>query len=123
MSVKSELYDVLRRNSSVAALAGDRVYPLRIPLNVALPAVTYAQEESSVDRTQEGLKITQPRFKLECWGTTFDDSQALGDAVVAALDRSHPTPSIRSAQLDDDSDDVDLVANTHVRILTFALWI
>jgi len=71
-------------NSAVASIAGDRIYPLRLPANPTLPAATYRLISSPRVLTQQGAKMTRPRYRWDCWALVYDDAVALAVAIAKA---------------------------------------
>lgn len=71
---------------------GDRVYPLTLPQQVELPALTY-QVISDVPTithsdvqdvaTYTGLRHTFTRVQFGCYGRTYDEAEALADELQA----------------------------------------
>lgn len=81
-AVRRQLLD----NAAVAALVGDRIYPLVIPQGESLPAITYSIVATDED-TQEGDADTlaRARVQLDCWATTHKQANDLARAVRLAL--------------------------------------
>lgn len=76
----------LLQSPAVTALVGDRISGIQAELP-ALPAITYARistRRAPTLQTRYG-SLVMPRVQIDCWATTSDQAEALGDAVLAAL--------------------------------------
>jgi hypothetical protein len=85
--IEQALYKILADDSGVGALAGDRVYPIGVPQDGALPAVTYQQIAGPRDRTFDGATgLVDGYYQVTCWAATYGAAKGLSEAVRAALD-------------------------------------
>jgi len=80
----TQLSDIMG-NSGFTALVDDRVYPGSLPTDPVIPAVTYELISSPRSQTQQGAKLTRPRYRWNCWGNTYDESIAVAQALMKAL--------------------------------------
>lgn len=87
MSIKSGLADYLSENAGIAALAGDRVYPVALPQNIkSRPAMTYMRLPSDHDQNiQKASGTSLGKFRLSSWGTTYKQADTLAEAARAAM--------------------------------------
>lgn len=71
---------------AVAAIVGDRIYPLTIPQGETLPVITYSVVATDEDN-QEGdaATLARARLQLDCWATTYKQANDLARAVRLAL--------------------------------------
>jgi len=81
-AVRRQLLD----DPTVAAIVGDRIYPLTIPQGEPLPVITYSVVATDEDN-QEGDADTlaRARVQLDCWATTYKQANDLARAVRLAL--------------------------------------
>jgi len=81
-AVRRQLLD----NAAVAAIVGDRIYPLTIPQGEPLPVITYRVVATDEDN-QEGDADTlaRARVQLDCWAMTHKQANDLARAVRLAL--------------------------------------
>lgn len=83
-SIHGAIRALLAADSAVVALVSTRIYPMQMPLDATLPAITIHEidgPENSI--TGHGY----PRYQISCWSTTFSQAQTMKDAVKAALNR------------------------------------
>lgn len=87
MSIEVALFSHLSTYAGVTALAGTRIYPLVLPQQPVLPAVTYQpiSETPVQDRDSRALTYTRTRVQLVGYSSTHDGAIALRDALRAAL--------------------------------------
>lgn len=77
----------LKNNSGVAAQVSDRIYPIRLPQTVDLPAIIF--QDVSFAATQahgEASTLPRPRFQFTIYGGTVASVDAAASALKAALD-------------------------------------
>jgi hypothetical protein len=89
MSIAADLRTLMLEDASVAADVGAaRIYPLQLPQNPALPAVTYF--EVSAQRpysSQQGpLKLCGSRFQIDAWALTFAEACLVAEKIRIRLD-------------------------------------
>lgn len=86
MSPTKLVYTTLTTDAALAALVDGRIYPLRIPQNEALPAITYQQ----ASRPNGGLRgCGQPDrglVQVSIFAKSYEQVEAISTAVRRALD-------------------------------------
>lgn len=83
----------LAASTGVIALVGARIYPLRLPLGGALPAITYATISSPRFYKHDGaLGMAQSRVQVTCWASKdaqgnylYSSAKAIATQVRLAL--------------------------------------
>lgn len=83
------LFSTLNGNGGVSALVGARIYPLVMPQPVpVMPAIVYQIVNDSPIQSLHGptLGLRQARVQIDAYGANYAASQALADAIEAALD-------------------------------------
>lgn len=89
--IEKALYNKLRLNGGVAALASTRIFPLVIPQKVysevtKMPCVVYQFEGKDRQATFSGTgSLIAGSVQVDCYATTYLLSKQLADAVRAAL--------------------------------------
>lgn len=76
------LHSLLCAHPGVSALAGDRVYPVRVPQGKAMPAVAYQQVGGTGAACQSYGRF---RYQLSAFADTYTAVTALSAAIEAAL--------------------------------------
>ena len=86
MSLESELYGFLVSNPVISAVVADRVYPLLMPQNTQLPAITYQRISGASEQSMTGASgLAHPRIQLDCWGSTYKDVTVLREVLRQVL--------------------------------------
>ena len=79
-------YNLLAADSSIAALCGNRIYPVQLPEGSALPAITYLYPGGSSQPTLNTTGYQRQRLEINCWGATYPDAVTLRGTVRTALE-------------------------------------
>lgn len=82
-AVGEQIFSRLISFSGVATLVGNRVYPIILPQDPTLPAITY--QIISQSPTGGNIHIHNMRLQVDCWATSYAGADALAAQVVAAL--------------------------------------
>ena len=86
MPVERTLYDLLSGDAAVSAISGDRIYPVRLPDEVILPAIAYSKVSCNRFASHGGpVNLASSRFQLDCYSADYLEAKRLALAVVAAL--------------------------------------
>lgn len=79
MSLETALYSHLSGDAALSALVGTRIYPVILPQQPVLPAVTYqrigAVREQTIARNVPG---TMPRYQFSVWTQELDGGSQAG---------------------------------------------
>ena len=84
MTVGTLLYDALVADGSIAALVDDRVYPIQLPQDPTLEALTYQRISNTEQRGTTELRET--RYQINCWAERYQESQDLATVVKSAME-------------------------------------
>ena len=86
MTAEQALFELLTHDAGVSAIVGDRVYPVRLPDEVVLPAMVYAKVSCIRYASHGGpSKLASSRFQLDCYSADYLEAKRLALAAVAAL--------------------------------------
>lgn len=98
-AIGEQIYSRLTTHSDVAALVGNRVYPIILPQDPTLPAITY--QIISQTPTGGNIHLHNMRLQVDCWSTSYAGADGLAAKVIAALrlygERSNQRPLLMSA--------------------------
>ena len=90
--IESALFTLLSTNQAITSQLGSRpagdtgVYPVTIPEDPILPAVSYRIISSTDTPTlDDPLGTTKARVQIECWGETYGAAVQLRNVVTAAI--------------------------------------
>lgn len=77
----------LKLDREVGSLVGSRIYPIGLPQEPTLPAVTYVVVDWPNGYSQEGRSHGEPRLQLDGYASTYGGARALGEALRDGLER------------------------------------
>lgn len=87
MTVEYGLVQILEDDATFGGIAGDRIYPHRLPQTPTFPAVTYARVSGVRVKVLKGLSgLARPTFQFDCWAESYTTVKTLADAVRGAFD-------------------------------------
>ena len=86
-SPQQDLYSLLSNDSAVTALVGTRITPDVASQNTAVPYISYfADSTVNLNAVDTSVKIgANTSIQIDCWSDSPDTSNAVADAVEAAL--------------------------------------
>ena len=106
--LEAAIYSILSTDLDIIALVGTRIYPLVLPQDATLPAITYARvstERESAFVTDPGLSTA--RIQVDIWGISALSVMAVSEEVRSALHRYRGT--IASVQIDESHIDNEIL--------------
>ena len=123
MSFSDELFTYLTLEApDVVSLVGTRVYPLKLPAQAVMPAITYQRISGPKPiATQADEGPTHARIRINCWASTYEGSNALAGAVVSDL-AGDAGPGLGHGK-DGDQEDDDPNTGLFRRRLEYLYWI
>ena len=86
--LETVLYTRLANYAGLTALVSTRVYPLRLPQNPTLPAVTFQRITGSREHGMTADHgMAHPTLQVDSWGETYASARAVAVQVRTALSR------------------------------------
>lgn len=119
MTPEQYLYDTLRNDAGVTAIASDRIFSDQTPEDVSLPCLVIARVGSAEFETALSGEVLAERVAQEvhCFSTSRSGAEALCDAVVQAIESARFEPTNRVGEQDKASEeDIELT------ILSLERW-
>lgn len=120
MSIQEDIYTQLSSDSNVTVEVSTRIYPLWLPQDSTLPAVTYQQVSETPSNHLGGEDTTerQFRFQFDHWAESYSAAQSSADAVTTSLLAATSFKAIRISRQESYEPDVDV----HRVSVDFSLW-
>jgi len=85
--IEAGLHGFLTDDTDIAAIVATRVYPIILPQNPTMPAITYQRISTPrVSSTTGPSGLASPRIQVDCWAETYAAVKALSDTVRTAVD-------------------------------------
>lgn len=122
MSFKNQVYSVLKNNAAVAAICGDRIYPVGAEQGQPLPYVVYQTIASrpitdAVQDPSPNTQINETLIDIGSFATTHDSAEQLSRAVRSAIAANYD-----KAGVDDSEDTYDAQTKRYAVIQSFNLY-
>jgi len=90
MTMETDLKSFVTGGSALAAQIGTRMYPLQLPQEPTLPALTYFQVDDPPEYAHEGQAgIHHPRWQFDVWASTYLKAKQVADLLIARLHAWH----------------------------------
>lgn len=128
LALETALFDYLSGDGGVAALVGDRIYPMRLPEGAHIPAISWHRVDANRTYTFDPFEETdawvQARVQFNCWAYTPEESMTIGEAVLMALsgfDGDMSGQLIGSSFAVNEFDTYEGTTKFHRRILDFLI--
>jgi hypothetical protein len=101
MTIADDIYSLLTNDAGVSALVSTRVYPMSLPQDGTLPAITYTQVSDNPQVNLDGENALRAnRYQFDCFSTTYTGAHALGEALKTAMETATAFTSIRESMTD-----------------------
>jgi hypothetical protein len=114
--IQSEIFAALNGNAGVIAIAGHRIFPVRLPREAVLPAVSYSVPTTDSVNSLNGYSGADNNvIMITSWAKDYKTAHALSDAVRSSL-------SSLKAIIDDVSDDEDEETMNYGVIMSVRAW-
>ncbi len=75
----------LHTHPALTALQGARLFPLSLPQEISLPAMTYRRIDSPRVMTQTGDQFARPRYQFDLYADTYLEAESLANAFLQAI--------------------------------------
>ena len=114
--IQADIYTAITIDPAVQAIAGTRVYPVRLPREAVLPAVVYQVEGvDPVNNLAGDSGLDNSVIEIVCWAKDYATAQALAAAVRASL-------ASLQVIIDDQGDGEDLETRNYSVTLMIRAW-
>lgn len=86
--IRKGLFAYLMDNPEISAMvAGEHIYPIRIPQGVVKDSITYQRISGFGDVHMQGPSgLSRPRIQIDCWSSSADRASSMADLVKLHLD-------------------------------------
>ncbi len=119
MALAEDIYSTLSGDAAVSALVSTRIYPLKMPQNPVMPAITYRRVSGARISSIDGITQTDnPRYQVDVWGSSYDSVRSVVEPVIQAMDGSATFKAVMITDLDFYEDDTTL----YRAAVDFSIW-
>jgi hypothetical protein len=114
--IQADVFSAISGSSEVTAIAGTRIYPLRLPRNADLPAVVYyIPSTDSVNSLTGDSGVDNNSVQIFCWAKDYKTAHILAAAVRGSL-------ATIKAVIDDVNDEEDEETMNYCVIILVRAW-
>ena len=104
--VEPKIYTLLSGDALIAALVATRIYPVILPQDVTLPAISYSRVSGGQVNSFDGYSdLENPRIQIDVWGETYASVQALAALVHTVMDGATTFGALLESDMDFYEDD------------------
>ena len=112
--------------STLVTLVSTRIYPLILPQNPTLPAVTFQRIDGPRESALSAeMGLAHPRIQVDSWGKTYASAKAVATQVRGALQRwssEAVDPVVLDCLLESDEDGYEPDANIYRVRADYIIW-
>lgn len=119
--LESKLYTALSGSTkiTVTSSVSTRIYPLIVPQESAMPAITYARVSGGQQNDLTGYSgLENPRIQIDCWATSYKEIKTIAENVHAVLYAATTFKAILVSDMDFYESDVELYRES----MDFKIW-
>lgn len=86
-TIETAIFSMLADDSEIGSMAGDRIYPNKIPQDSELPAITYQEISGLRQHVMAGpVGLVKSRYQVNCWAESYSECKTLSEAVRKEMD-------------------------------------
>lgn len=86
MDIGKFIFNRLKDNAT-GVLVGEKIYPITIPQEIQMPAVSYQRVSMSPNYCKSGTSVVDDyRYQIDCYAAKYDECEALLQAVREDLE-------------------------------------
>lgn len=128
MMLGEGLFAHLSNFPGLAALAGDRHYPLTMPEGVTYPATRYQRIDTPRAHSRDGpTGLVHPRISVSCFALTALEAQQVAAQVRAAAQEAQTALNlggltIQGIEVADEVDLYDAQAKVYYSVVDLIIW-
>ena len=125
-SLEEAMFQFLRDHPDLEGIIGTRVFPLRMPHDTKLPAITFSRISAVREMTHNGNShLARPRLQFNCWSEDYLEAKELAHKLMNILHGFSGEVdgiTIRSVTVDLEFDIFDDATNLYQTLLDATFW-
>ena len=125
MPFEEGLFEYLDNHPGLSREVDSRIYALKLPQRVELPAVTYQRVSTPRLLAFQRSFLPHPRFQFKCWAGTFPRARNVAEQVVAALNiymGAMGDYTVQVSIVEDDRDIYEPVTKLYTSLVEVVIW-
>ena len=113
--MEKKIYTLLSGNATVNGLVNTRIYPVVMPQDVNLPAISYHETANTpVNHLGGKSGLENPHVAINSWATAYDEANAVSQAVNSAMDGVRTFRAVMINQLDVYDPELNIFAKAQI---------
>lgn len=125
MALHTAIFGYLAASADFHAVAGDRIYPVRLPQLPTMPCVSYSIM-SDPRHCLDGATYQHSRIQFNCWAETYLQVKSVAETIKALLNGFRGTMNseekIDSCLVISELDQFESNVDIFQEILEFSIW-
>ena len=130
-NIEKLLTTLMEADTTIEGLVGTRIFPMVVPQDTTMPCITYQKISGNWQVQISGPhNMSQERFQINCWATTYAGAKALAEAVRAEFsgyDTGNASVSVHIITLENETDTINENADVrgsrrYGRMMDFLVW-
>lgn len=118
-ALEPKIYTALSGDSAVSAVVSTRIYPMVLPQDVTLPAITYSRISGGQVNSMGGFSnLENPRVQVDVWAATYTAAKTLAALVHTAMGGATTYSAILISDMDLFEDDTKIYRVS----MDFSVW-
>lgn len=109
MGVNEGLYSRLSGYAGLTALVNKRIYPMILPQDCKMPAVTFQRISGPrIHAMGNDMPLVHPRYQVSAISDDYDQARSVADQIISALknerDATWGSLTVQASYVEDDQD-------------------
>ena len=130
-NIETAIVYILGEDVGVSAIVGTKIYPMVVPQNAVMPAITYQKISGQWQIQMDGPhNMSEERFQINCWASTYGGAKALCEAVRDVLNGYDSAVNVVDFHVMTLENEMDLLveipdergARRYARAMDFNVW-
>jgi len=130
-TIETVIYTILSGDTDITDLASTRIYPVYVPQNATMPALTFQHISANREYTLAGsFGMVASRYQINCWSSNYSGARELAEVVREAMEDYSGTVNTRyihEITLEGEGDISSLIPGNevikrHGKRLDFLVW-
>jgi hypothetical protein len=112
--LETRIYSLLASNPTIKQRINTRIYPVVMPQDVTLPAISYQRIASGPENTMTGFSgLKQSNVIINAWARTYDEAKQIAAEIHAAMETATEFDNVLINEMDGFDQDVNLYVVSH----------
>jgi hypothetical protein len=112
--LETRIYSLLSSDVTIKQRVNTRIYPVVMPQDVTLPAISYQRISSDPANTLSGFSgLKQSSVAINAWARTYDEAKQIAAEIHAAMEKATAFKCVLINDMDGYDQDINLYVVSH----------